>query len=349
MRAPNLPAPLERGLSRLVAATPTGVNRLFAGSPIRVDGQELHPDAQALLRARQVLGSDDELEPIPVERVRVRSEARLVAGPTIEVGAVRSLAVPGADGALEARLYAPAEAPAQGPLALYFHGGGWAVGDLDTHDQLCRYLCRRSGVRVLSVAYRLAPEHPFPAGLEDVLATFRFAAGEGAAELGGDPEPVAIAGDSAGANLATVACRMLRDEGAPLPAFQALIYPPTDFSSKRASYQLFGRGFYLSEQRMDRWHSLYLGDTGEATDPRTSPLLADDLAGLPPAYVLVAGFDPLRDEVRTYARRLQDAGIEVTVGEEPDLFHGFVNAVGISARFRAAVDPLAAALAAALR
>jgi acetyl esterase len=332
----------------VVAATPTWVNRVLAGRPIRIDGQELHADAQALLRTQRLLRLDRDLHSISHDRARTSHQARLVRGPTIAVGAVEPHTVPGPDGLLEARLYIPAGRD-PGPLAVYFHGGGWCTGDLDTHDQLCRYLCRRSGVRILSVAYRLAPEHPFPAGLDDALFAFRFAIGDGAAELGADPKAVAIAGDSAGANLATVACRLLRDQSGPLPAFQALIYPPTDLSSKRRSYDLFKQGFYLSEARMDRWDRLYAAGQVALDDPRVSPLLADDLSGLPPAYVLVAGFDPLRDEVREYARRLADAGAEVELGEALDLFHAFVNLVGVSPRCREALDPLADALGAALR
>ncbi len=344
----GLASALERGLSRLAAATPTRVKRLIAGAPIRIDGQELHPDAQAMLRIGRLLGSERADLPIDVQRAKTRREARLVAGRQIAVGAVESLTVPGGDGPLDARLYVPEAAADEGPLTVYFHGGGWCIGDLHTHDQSCRYLCRRSRARVLSVAYRLAPEHPFPAPLDDAIATFRFVAADGGAALGADPGRIAIAGDSAGANLATVAARLLRDEGGPTPVFQALSYPVADLSRKRPSYRLFAEGFYLTERRMHRWHRLYLADRVAADDPCVSPLLADDLAGLPPAYVLVAGFDPLRDEVREYASALTGAGVEVTMGEALDLFHGFISAVGVSARFRAAIDPLADALGAAL-
>jgi acetyl esterase len=344
----TLPRAAEHGVGRAVAATPTWANRLLAGRPIRVDGQELHPDAQVLLRAQRLLRLDRDLASIQEERARTSQQARLIRGPTIAVGEVEARAVPGPAGPLKARLYVPPAAPDLGPLAVYLHGGGWCVGGLDTHDQLCRYLCRRSNVRILSVDYRLAPEHPFPAGLDDAIAAFRFAAGTGAAELGAAPDAVAIAGDSAGANLATVACRILRDEGEPQPRFQALIYPPTDLSSKRRSYGLFKEGFHLSEARMDRWDRLYTGDKVALDDPRVSPLLAEDLAGLPPAHVLVAGFDLLRDEVREYARRLAAAGVEVELGEALDLFHAFVNLVGVSPRCREALDPLTDALCAAL-
>jgi acetyl esterase len=349
LRLPAPPAALERGLSYLLAATPTRVNRLLGGRPAEIDNQVLHPDAQALLRAKRVFGLDRKLSSIEAERARTAREARMVRGPTIAVGAVRQTRVPGGAGQLDARLYVPEGAPRSGPLAVYFHGGGWCVGDLDSHDPLCRYLCKRSGVRILSVAYRFAPEHPFPAGLDDAIAAFEFASGDGGRGLGADPAAVAIAGDSAGANLATVACRMLRDAGRPLPRFQALIYPPIDLSSKRPSYDLFSEGFYLSEARMDRWDRLYTSDQVALDDPRVSPLLADDLSGLPPAFVLVAGFDPLRDEVREYARRLAAAGVEVSLGEALDLFHAFVNLVGVSARCREAVDSVADALGAALR
>jgi acetyl esterase len=332
----------------MVGAIPTRANRLLGGRPIRIDGQQLHPEAQAMLRTARLLGLDREPASIAAERAATRREARLVRGRPIEAGEVRPWSVPGAAGDLDARLYVPANAPASGPLTLYFHGGGWCIGDLDTHDQVCRHLCRRAGVRVLSVAYRLAPEHPFPAGIEDALEAMRFAVGEGAAPLGADPGAVAVAGDSAGATLATVVCQITRDGGEPTPRFQALIYPRTDRSRRYPSRDLFADGFYLTDSKLARWEAAYLPPSQPDTDPRVSPLLAN-LAGLPPAYVLVAGFDPFRDEVREYARRLAEAGVEVAVGEKLDLFHGFISALGVSARYRTALDPLADALGAALR
>jgi acetyl esterase len=316
--------------------------------PVTIDGQTLHPEARLALTTERLLGIRIEPDaPVAEQRATVERQARIVRGATIGVGAVSERTIPGPSGSLPARLYAPPGARARGPLTVYLHGGGWVVGGLGSHDQTCRLICRRAGVRVLSVAYRLAPEHPFPAAVEDAVAALRHAIGD-AAELGADPKAISVAGDSAGGNLATVACRLLRDAGEPLPVFQALIYPRTDMSHRHRSRDLFADGFYLTERNLQSWDPLYAAGH-DLADPRLSPLLADDLAGLPPAYVLVAGFDPLRDEAEAYAAALADAGVAVAVGRELDLFHGFVNAVGVSARDRVAVGRVAGAIAEASR
>ncbi|MGH2954561.1 MAG: alpha/beta hydrolase [Solirubrobacterales bacterium] len=348
MRLPPLPSSLERGFGHATGALPAPVKRVLSGRPIRVDGQTLHPDAQLLLASERRLGIGIDLgAPAAEQRAMVERQERLVHGATIAVGSVSERTVPSPGGSLPARLYVPAGAPQRGPLTVYLHGGGWVVGGLDTHDQVCRLLCREADVRVLSVAYRLAPEHPFPAAVEDAVAALRHALGD-ASELGADPTAISIAGDSAGANLATVACRIVRDEGGPLPVLQGLIYPRCDMTRRYRSRDLFAEGFYLTEAELSTWEPLYTAGH-DLADTRLSPLRADDLSGLPGAYVLVAGFDPFRDEVGAYAAALADAGVPVTVGSELDLFHGFVSAVGISARFRAALGRLAAAISEASR
>jgi acetyl esterase/lipase len=252
-------------------------------------------------------------------------------GETFRVERVEELTIPGPGGAIRARLYVPEGAPAARPLLVYLHGGGWVVCDLDTHDNLCRFLARESGALVLSVDYRLAPEHPFPAAVEDALAAFHFGL-EQAGGLGADPGSVAIGGDSAGANLAAVVSHLMVAEGGSPPVFTLSIYPVTDLSEKRASYRLFGDGFVLTEAHMDWYRSHYLPDDAAALDPRASPLLFEDFAGLPPTYIATAGFDPLRDEGEEYARRLREAGVPVALKRHPGLIHGFANAVG-STRF----------------
>jgi acetyl esterase/lipase len=220
----------------------------------------------------------------------------------------------------------PSDVGEPSPLLLFFHGGGFVVGDLETHDSSCRFLARQAGARVLSVEYRLAPEQRFPAAADDALAAFSWVR-EHAVELGGDPARVAVGGDSAGGNLAAGLAQALRgDEG---PAFQLLFYPWLDLSAKRHSYRLFGEGFFLTEAQLDWYRALYLGPKGDAFDPMCSPGLADDLAGVAPAYIATAGFDPLRDEGEEYAARLRDAGVGVAVRRHADLIHGFVNVVGI--------------------
>jgi acetyl esterase len=221
------------------------------------------------------------------------------------------------------------------------------VGDLDTHDQTCRFIAREASVRVLALDYRRAPEHPFPAAVDDTVAAVRFAADQSEL-LGADPGRVAVGGDSAGANLAAAASRLLARGAGPVPVFQLLIYPVTDLSHKRRSYELFRDGFFLTESHMDWYRDHYLASPGAALDPRASPLLAEDLDGLPPAHVAVAGFDVLRDEGEEYASRLRAAGVPVTVGRHSGLIHGFANTVGVGRASRSAMAEAVAALRAGL-
>jgi acetyl esterase len=217
------------------------------------------------------------------------------------------------------------------PALVFFHGGGWTIGDLDTHDVVCRQLALGARCAVFSVDYRLAPEHPFPAAVEDCFSATRFIF-DHAEKIRIDPDRIAVGGDSAGGNLAAVVSQLAVAEGGPVPAFTWSLYPVTDLSVKRDSYRLFSEGYVLTEEQMDWYRTHYLQDEHAALDPRASPLLADDLAGLPPAYVATAGFDPLRDEGEEYARRLRDAGVPVTLRRHAGLVHGFLNAVG-STRF----------------
>jgi acetyl esterase len=314
----------ERGLGALLrsaAGLPIRAKRAAAGPPARLDGQQLDLDVQVLMRLAA-------LAPQPVKssvedvRRRSRRSAAVLAGPAIPMRKVESLVVSGAEGGIGARLYTPASAQAPPPLLVYYHGGGWVGGDLDTHDAPCRFLAARAGALVLSVDYRRAPEHPFPAAVDDALAAMSWAA-EHAAELGADPARVAVGGDSAGGNLAAVVSRLAIGSGGPAPVLQLLLYPVTDVSQKRASYRLFGEGFLLDEPDMDWYRDRYLPDPAAVGDPRASPLIAEDVAGLPPAYVATAGFDPLRDEGEAYAERLRAAGVPVALRRHAGLIHGF--------------------------
>jgi acetyl esterase len=268
---------------------------------------------------------------------------------------IEPLRIPGPAGPIAARLYtapggsgrggpggspqpAGPGAPSQArPLIVYFHGGGWCVGGLDTHDGPCRFLATHSGAAVLSVDYRLAPEHPFPA------AAFRWAA-ESAEELGADPARVAVAGDSAGGNLVAAVSLLARDLDGPKPALQALVYPVTDAVGGQRSRDLFARGFLLTKADMDWFEDHYLPDPSMSADPRVSVLRAEDLAGLPPAYVATAGFDPLRDEGELYAERMRAAGNRVALRRHPGLIHGFANMTAISRTARDAMHELCGAL-----
>jgi acetyl esterase len=319
--------------ARALAALPPPVVRALAGRPIVIDGQRLDPEMQFGLR---VVSLSERGGPgTPAEaRAQTAASARRVSL-RLPIGSVEALTVAG----MASRLYRPS-APSGG-LLVFFHGGGFVVGDLDTHEVPCRFLAERSGAAVLSVDYRLAPENRFPAAVDDALAAFRWAR-EHASELGADPRRIAVGGDSAGGTLATVVARLAD------PAFQLLIYPGTDWNADTYSRRRFAEGFLLTAEDIAFYRAHYLPDDAAARDPRASPLLADDLAGMPPGFVVTAGFDPLRDEGEAYAERLAAAGVPVALRREPSLVHGFINAVAISRAAAVATGELAGALRMAL-
>ena len=300
----------------------------------------------------EILASLDPSAETPVEemtpedaRAVWKEEMAAVAGAPLPVKSASAHEAPGPAGPVPLRLYEPAGAGA-GPLPVlvYFHGGGWIRGDLDTHDDVCRYLCHHAGCLVASVDYRLAPEHRFPAALDDCDAATRWVAGN-AARLGADPARLAVGGDSAGGNIACGVTLTARDHGDPAIAFQLLIYPATDLAGETGSKRLYSSGYLLDS--MPFYVASYIGPEGDAAAPLASPLLAGDLSKLPPAFVLTAGFDPLRDEGEAYARRLQDAGVAVEYRCHDGMIHGFVSITGLIASAEAGLADAAAALRAA--
>jgi len=335
--------------ARATAALPPRVKRLVAGKPIHRDGLELDLDTQLVVKLaernkRSLLGQS------PTQaREELRSAVRIVEGPRIELPEVYETTVAGAAGPLRARVYVPEEAHAQraGPLTVYYHGGGWVRGDLDTHDQPCRLLAKASGTTVLSVDYRLAPEHPYPAAVEDALAAFHDAV-ERAGELGIDPGRVAVAGDSAGGYLAAVTSQQCATAGGAAPAFQLLIYPATDFAEEAPSRITFAQGFILTKEEMDWYEERFLSPSDDRRDPRVSPLWAGDLSGVAPALVVTAGFDPLRDEGEAYARRLSEAGVRCLLRRHSGYVHGFINCLALGAGYREALAEMGGVLRAAL-
>ena len=334
----------ESGLVRALAGLPDGLLRVMVGRPVAIDGQELHVEAQLGLKLLK-LGGSPPLETLSVAEARAQivADARAFEGPKCTVSRVEEVTLGGATGPLGARLYVPADRHQDGGLLVYFHGGGFVVCDLETHDNTCRFLAQHAGAAVLSVDYRRAPENRFPAAIEDALAAFRFAL-DHATEFGADPARVAVGGDSAGGNLAAgVACLTASQRGR-APVFQLLFYPWLDLSRKRASYDLFGDGFYLTERELDWYKAHYVTTETDALDPRCSPLLTSELAGVAPAYVATAGFDPLRDEGEEYAARLRDAGVPVALRRHSGLVHAFVNAIGIGHVGRDALLEAAGAL-----
>jgi acetyl esterase len=308
-------------LARALFALPPRVIAMLAGSP-PPHAAGLEPDAWLVAR----LAAYDAIPAgsLPPDQLRAefaRRLAPLTIHPRLPLQA-RDVTLAGAAGPLTARLYVPDGAPAGGPLLVYYHGGGWVEGSAATHEPSCRLLAHLAGVRVLSVDYRLAPEHPFPAAVDDALAAYRDARAR-ADELGADPAHVAVGGDSAGGNLAAVVALDLRGDPA-APAFQLLIYPGLDMTRKHPSRLRFGERFILTEENMTWYQDQYVPDHARRADPRISPLLAPDLEGLPPAHIATGLADPLRDEGEEYAARLRAAGVTVALHRHPQV-HGFFN------------------------
>ncbi len=298
-----------------------------------------------LLQLAKLSGETSLVEGRTVEQARAENLAGVpvVSGPPQLMARVEEMSIPGPGGEIPARLYVALGAPAAPqPLLVYYHGGGWVIGDLETHDGLCRFLAEHSGCRVLSVDYRLAPEYPFPAAIEDACAAFSWAA-EQAGELGADPARIAVGGDSAGGNLSAAVSLQMRG-GDVRPAMQLLLYPVTDAVGGQTSRDTFAEGFLLTRNDMDWFEGHYIPDGCEEADPRVSMRRAQDVSNLPPAYVATAGFDPLRDEGETYAARMREAGVHVALQRHPGLIHGFANLTAICPNARAAMLEVAGAL-----
>jgi acetyl esterase len=245
--------------------------------------------------------------------------------PKTEVGSVEDRLIPGPGGDLPIRIYTPSES-ADGSTIVFFHGGGWVVGDLETHDAVCRDLCAGGPHTVVAVDYRLAPEHKFPAAPDDCLAATRWAAANAGA-IGGDPDRLFVAGDSGGGNLAAVTALRARDEGGPPLRGQVLVYPSTvHYSEPTGSHVENAEGYFLTTKDMVWFMDHYLRDAGDATDPLFAPMHAADHTRLPPALVITAEYDPLRDEGIAYAEKLEAAGVPVRLNKYPGMIHGFYGA-----------------------
>ncbi|HKU39765.1 MAG TPA: alpha/beta hydrolase [Polyangiales bacterium] len=336
----------EQTVARALFRLPARLQFLLSGrKQVALDGVALDPNMQLMLALTREHGKQRSLSAESVAKARslVRANALRFAGRAPCVGEVRELEFDGPAGVLRARHYVPAGNGAPQPLVVFFHGGGFALCDLDTHDLPCRELCVRAGVHVLSVEYRLAPEHPYPAAVEDALAAFRFAQAH-ASELGADPDAIAVAGDSAGGNLSAVVAQRTRHDRP--PRLQVLIYPNTDVDRSRPSRTLFGRGFMLTAADIDWFDGHYSG--GVPREPGYAPLTAADFSGLCPAVIVTCGFDPLRDEGEAYARALQAAGNRVDFWREAGLVHGFLHMSPVSPSAEQAMARLAAAVRAGL-
>ncbi len=305
---------------------------------------KLFPEVRALLEAQE----DEAAPPIdtltPAEARQAAIDGlRDSALPSEEIGRVEDLRVPYAAQSIPVRIYTPAgDGPF--PCLVYFHGGGWVLCDLDTHDSVCRAIARRAGAVVVAVDYRLSPEHKFPAAVEDCYAATAWVAAN-TARLGVDAHRIAVGGDSAGGNLATVMCIKARDEGGPPLALQVLVYPVTNLAFfDTPSYTEFAEGYYLTRSEMEWFRGHYLARIEDAQSIYASPLLAPDLRGLPPALVITAECDTLRDEGEAYAKRLAESGVRVTCTRYAGMIHPFFSLAGALSQGRRAIEQVSAAL-----
>jgi acetyl esterase len=311
----------------------------------------LNPQAKQVLDLMAASGQPtmDQMSPQDA-RLAFSAGLKMLQSQPAPVAEVRDLKVPGPAGDIPVRYYRPQGSSADTalPVCVYFHGGGFVIGDLDGYESICRRLANSAGCAVVSVDYRLSPEARFPAAVDDCFAAAKWVS-DNATSLKIDPSKLAVAGDSAGGNLATVVSLMARDAGGPKIAYQLLIYPVADMQGDTESARRNADGYFLTGNLMGYFLGHYLGDTPEAAaDWRASPLRAPSLAGLPSASVLVCGFDPLRDDGANYAEALKKAGVPVTFTELPDQIHGLFSLDGAIPAAGPALDQLAAELKAGL-
>jgi acetyl esterase len=295
--------------------------RFLEGHRIRLGGRTMDAKAQIVGEFVKSIRKPGYYPPLPELRQQLRTMVTLMDEPAPALARIEDLRLPGPAGQIPARLYAPRAGGAPLPCVAYFHGGGWVQGDLETHHGFCARLAQHADALVVAIDYRLAPEHKFPAAVEDGLAAYRWLRGH-ASELGGNPARVAVAGDSAGGNLSAVISQL----SAPaVPTCQALIYPAVDFSYDTESHRDMENGHIIPRDRVLWYTEQYLRDDKDKADLRASPLRAPGLAGQPPTFIVTAGFDPLRDEGKAYGDRLRKDGVNVVHREYPGQIHAFVS------------------------
>ncbi len=280
---------------------------------------------QTMLSAFAALPQPD-YSSMTADMARMMAKSRPVPARVDQVFSVENTILPTPDHSVPVRIYRPSDA-VNLPVVMYFHGGGWVVCDLETHDSVCRTLCKKAQAVVVSVDYRLSPEHKFPLPLDDCYTATKYIS-ENAASMGIDPSRLTVAGDSAGGNLACAVALLARDRNGPAIAHQFLIYPVTDFNFDTPSYHQLANGYLLTAQGMRWYWQQYCGDETAARHPLAS-ILQSDMEGLPPATIITAGYDPLRDEGKALADKMQSAGSAVTYKCFDDMIHGFVNLIGI--------------------
>jgi acetyl esterase len=307
------------------ALSPADALRFLEGQRISLGGRTMDPKAQIVGEFVKSIRVPGYFPPLPELRQQLRIMVALMDEPAPPLPRVENISIPGPAGPIPARVYDPAGTTrATLPAVAYFHGGGWVQGDLESHHGLCARLALHSGALVVAVDYRLAPEHKFPGAVEDSLAAYRFLRSRGR-EIGADPERVGVAGDSAGGNLSAVVSQLAARSDVPVPTCQVLIYPAVDFFFETVSHRDLEDAHIIPRDRITWYAQQYLRGEADRTDPRAAPVRTADLAGQPPALVITAGFDPLRDEGRAYADRLREAGVDVIYHEYPGQIHAFIS------------------------
>lgn len=306
----------------------------------------LDPQVRTILDQMAAVGGP-QIHELSVAEARQASTAlTAMQGDPEAVAKVDTLNLPGLSGSIPVRVYTPA-GKGPFPILVHFHGGGWVLGDLESCDALCRTLCNAAECIVVSVDYRLAPEHPFPAAADDAYQATLWVA-ENASSLGGDPHRIAVGGDSAGGNLAAVVAQIARDQGKPAIGFQLLVYPVTDAGCDTPSYSENSEGYFLTRDAMQWFWNHYTRSESDRLHPHASPLRAEDFSRLPPALVITAEFDPLRDEGELYASRMRAAGVPVQLARYDGMIHGFFAMASAIDQGKKAIQQAAAALRAAL-
>jgi len=298
--------------------------RFLDGHRITMGGRTMDPKAQIVGEFVKSIRVPGYYPPLPELRQQLRVMVSLMDEPAPELARIEDIRIPGPAGEIPARVYSSSAARTPQPAVVYFHGGGWVQGDLETHHGLCARLAKHAGVLVVAVDYRLAPEHKFPAAVDDCVAAYRWARTKGR-DVGADIARVAVAGDSAGGNLSAGVSQLAAAEGSPVPTCQVLIYPAVDFSLDTSSHREMVEGHVIPRERVLWYMQQYLRSDADKTDQRASPLRAASLEGQPPAMIVTAGFDPLRDEGRAYGDRLREAGVDVVYREFPGQIHAFVS------------------------
>jgi acetyl esterase len=304
---------------------------------------------KAFLDQVAAMGGPKTWEMQPSEAREAFAGLMQLAGPKdIPIGKVTNIAIPTANGEIPSRSYSAVASGGEAlPTLVFFHGGGWVIGSVDTHDGLCRMIANGSGCRVISVDYRLSPESKFPGPVEDAAAAVEWIE-KNAAQLGVDANRLAIGGDSAGGALAAVVTQIAKEKGTPKLAYQLLLFPVTQIGNETISLREYAEGYFLERKTLEWFYENYLPPGADKRDPRISPLTASDVSGLPPAYVMLAGFDPLHDEGLQYAEKLRTAGVAVTVADYPDMVHDFIYLQAVLPQAAEALNTAAKALKAAL-